>query len=729
MCITKAHPRTWLLIATLLVLPGLSGCTESSQANAQASQERVITPLGLAKSHQGDFDSIKKRGRLRIVMPANIGGGRYLPRQGSPVDQQHEAAEAFARSQGLVPEIVIAESFADMIPALENGKGDIIVGNMTVTEQRRKHIDFSIPLAHVHEKVLVRKDDDSVQKVSDLSHKRVQVSHKSTFWDSLSWLKQNKYPDIDLIPRPRGIVDEAELDMLARGEIDATIRDSNIVNMYAAYRDDFKVAANFSKQRDIAWGVRKDAGGLLGALNQFLLLEHLNADYNPIHLDDFDAIKKRKVLRVLLRNNASSYFLYKGELMGFEYEMARAFAKHHGLRLEVIVPPSHREMLPWLIEGRADLAIGFLEPTARRKALGIAFSDAYHFEEKHVVVHKDEKLDSIEGLVEKTIRVRQTSSYWDALQSLIASGYNLDVKAADESLETEELIKLVAAGEIDVTVSDGHILDIELAKSTAVKSAFTIGEKLPQAVAIRQQNPQLVEAINAFVRKTHKSEFYNVLYDKYFKSRKSIKRLAKGRIISADKNKLSPWDDLTRKYAKKYGFDWRLITAQMYQESRFNPKAKSFAGARGLMQLMPRTAKSIGITNMDDPENSIKGGVKYMDWLRDRFDPDIPVSSKVWLTLAAYNAGHGHVKDAQRLARQKGWDAERWFDHTEKAMLLLSKKAYSSKARFGYVDGEEPVKYVREIRDRFEAYVSLKQDTPNQQLSANDPLSVLVFEP
>ncbi len=208
-----------------------------------------------------------------------------------------------------------------------------------------------------------------------------------------------------------------------------------------------------------------------------------------------------------------------------------------------------------------------------------------------------------------------------------------------------------------------------------------------------------------------------MLYDKYFKSRKSIRRLAKGRIENTETDQLSPWDDITRKYAQKYGFDWRLITAQMYQESRFDPKARSFAGARGLMQLMPRTAKSIGVTDVDDPEHSIHGGIRYMDWLRDRFDEDITLSSRTWLTLAAYNAGHGHVRDAQRLARQKGWDSERWFGHTEQAMLLLSKKAYSSKARFGYVDGEEPVRYVREIRDRFQAYVKLKSGNSGQQVS------------
>jgi membrane-bound lytic murein transglycosylase F len=147
----------------------------------------------------------------------------------------------------------------------------------------------------------------------------------------------------------------------------------------------------------------------------------------------------------------------------------------------------------------------------------------------------------------------------------------------------------------------------------------------------------------------------------------------------------------------------------MYQESRFNPKAKSHMGAKGLMQLMPRTAKAMGVENTADPDSNILGGVKYLDWLRDRFDSELPISDRLWFTLASYNAGHGHVYDARRLAQQLGHDPDRWFGHTEKAMLLLSQKKYAKNARFGFVNGTEPVNYVRDIRQRFEAYIELSR--------------------
>lgn len=687
-------------------------CTVHAQTNTPSVSKAGERVAGSTESAVliDDFEQIRQRGRLRIVVPANVGGGRYLPRQGSPVSQQYEIAEAFARFHGLVPEPVIAESFADMIPLLVDGKADIVVGNLTVTDRRRQKIAFSIPLDHVREKVLVRKGDDSIAAVKDLDHKRVMVSPSSTFWESLSWLKDNKYKSMQLIPRPRGMLDEEELDLLADGEIDATVRDSNIVNMYSSYRDDFQVATNFSSQRDIAWGVRKDAPELLHALNEYLQLEYLVQDPNALHTEDFDEIRQRKVLRVLLRNNAYSYFLYKGELLGFEYEMARAFAREHGLRLEVVVPPSHRELLTWLVEGRADLAIGFLVPTESRKALGIAFSDPYNHEAQHVVVHKDDQLENMNGLDGRSFHVRRSSAYWETLQNLKQQGYGFELHASAEDVETEQIIYEVGEKRIDTTLADAHILDIELAKGTPVRSAFAVGEEQPQAVAMRKNNPQLVAAINAFIQKNLGTEFYNVLYNKYFKSRKSIKRLARGRIDSLEGDTLSPWDAVLQKLASQYGFDWRLVTAQMYQESKFDPEARSFAGARGLMQLLPRTAKSVGVTDIDDPKKNIEAGIKYLDWLRDRFDNDMPLSAKTWFILASYNAGYGHVSDAQRLARKQGWDDNRWFDHTEKAMLLLSQKKYYEKARYGYVDGKEPVNYVRNIRNRFEAYTNLKQD-------------------
>jgi len=218
----------------------------------------------------------------------------------------------------------------------------------------------------------------------------------------------------------------------------------------------------------------------------------------------------------------------------------------------------------------------------------------------------------------------------------------------------------------------------------------------------------LLAKVNSYIRKKYKGLFYNVTYNKYFKNMGRMESHRESVRVMQEDGKLSPYDDLVKKYAEKYGFDYMLMVSQMHQESRFNPNAKSYTGARGLFQVMPRTARSIGFKDKKkllDPETGIHAGIKYMRWVSERFDHyNIPEDELIWFTLAAYNAGSGHVTDAIRLAKQKGWDASKWFDNVERAMLLLSQKKYANKARYGYVRGREPYNYVRQIKYRWEIY-------------------------
>ena len=674
---------------------------------AEAFINRSYSSLDEAGIFTGDFDGILRQGKLRILLTRDFTDEIYLPRQRSPLSEQQRIAEEFALSHGLIPELVIVDNFAELIPALEAGRGDVIVDNLTITDFRLRKIAFSVPVDHVREKVIVAHDNEDITEVRDLDGRRVMVARDSTFWHALVWLRENRYPNIEILETPDGVQIEDVLDQVASGMVDATVLDSNLVEVYQSYRDDFRIAVNFSSQRDIAWGVRKNAVRLLSEINGYLQLEHATADRDLSHSGDFDEIRQRRVLRVMLRNNAASYFIYRGELMGFEYDLARAFADYHDLRLEVIVPPSYRELTSWLREGRADIAMSFLEVDEAERRLGIDYSRPYHYARQHVVVHRDDPADSLEDLAYRTILVRHHSRYWERLAALQQDGAGFLLRSTDDATETEELIELVSRGRQKATMADEHLLDLELAKGVPVRSAYVLDEAVPHAIALRAGNPQLKAALDEFVARTYRGEFYNVSYRKYFKNARSIQRLARGRVVDPLKGELSPFDGIVRKYANRYGFDWRLVTALMYQESRFDPKARSHIGARGLMQLMPRTARAMGVKNVTEPDDSIRGGIKYLDWLRDRFDAGLPLSERLWFTLAAYNAGAGHVHDARRLAKRLGKDPNRWFGQVEQAMLLLAKQKYASKARYGYVNGAEPVNYVRNIKDRFEAYINL----------------------
>ena len=191
---------------------------------------------------------------------------------------------------------------------------------------------------------------------------------------------------------------------------------------------------------------------------------------------------------------------------------------------------------------------------------------------------------------------------------------------------------------------------------------------------------------------------------KYFGNERRIKRRAPHRVTGET---LSPYDAELKALAQEYGFDWRLLVAQMYQESEFKARRTSFAGARGLMQVMPRTARQLGVDpdRLYEPEVGLGAGVRYLDWCRDRFEGELPLAQRIWFALAAYNAGPGHVRDARRLARQLGLEPDVWFGNVEQAMLKLSLPEYANRAAHGYVRGEEPVNYVAQIRERYQAYV------------------------
>lgn len=175
--------------------------------------------------------------------------------------------------------------------------------------------------------------------------------------------------------------------------------------------------------------------------------------------------------------------------------------------------------------------------------------------------------------------------------------------------------------------------------------------------------------------------------------------------------RLSPFDDVIRASARRYGLDWRLVAAQMYQESRFDPEARSWVGAVGLLQVMPRTGAELGFSNLADPDENIQAGTRYFAQLLERFESDLPVQQRVRFALAAYNAGLDHVLDARLLAKQKGWDPNRWFRNVEKAMLLLEQARWYRTVRRGYCRGSEPVAYVSHIQTTYDAYARLMPAT------------------
>jgi membrane-bound lytic murein transglycosylase F len=697
------------LVYTLLALLAftLAGCS-SDEETAKPIIEEVTEKTAFFET--GDLPALKKRGQLRILTlrRANV----HLPREGDSLYLERDLAAGFAQAQELKPVVVYVEAFEDLIPALLEGQGDVIAANMRITDARKEKVAFTVPTRFSREMIVARKDDP-VNGLKTLKDRHISVTPGTSYIDTLESLKKS-YPYIDYGVLPADFTLDQTLDKIVAGELELTVADSIEMDVIQQYRDDVITPFGLGGKVPLAWALRPDNVELQKALNRHLELELIRLGETPVYTKDLPGIKKRKVLRVITRNNAATYFLWKGELMGFEYELYKRFAEQQKLRLQMIVAPSHEDMIPMLLAGKGDVVSALLTPTDERKAQGVDFTRHYMFSTQQVVGRKKEKeMESVNDLNGREVVVRRSSVYWELAQSLIDQGIKLKLTAAPENMETEEIIAYVANGNFDLTIADNIMLDVELAWRDDIKGLMTLSEDdRPVAAAVRPGDTELKKALDNFFKKEYRGLYYNISFQKYFQSSDNITQRQTVRIEAVEPGHISPYDDIVKQYAKEFGFDWRLILAQIYQESRFDPESKSRVGARGLMQVMPRTAKAHGFDpdKLKDPEHGIQAGVEYLDWLRDRFSTETDVRDRMWFALASYNAGLGHVRDARTLARKKGWNPNKWFDNVERAMLLLSKPEYHKKSKHGYVRGGEPVHYVRNIRSRYKAYVQSDEE-------------------
>ena len=419
---------------------------------------------------------------------------------------------------------------------------------------------------------------------------------------------------------------------------------------------------------------------------------------------DLPELKKRRFLRVLTRNNPACYYIHRGMMMGFEYELVKKFAAENGMEVVVLVPPTWDDMISWLLEGRGDIIAGAMTLTKARKDIpGLGFGKSYATLVQAVFCRKEDKnLKKLSDLSGRDIWVRKNSVYWDTLCELRRKGASFNIREVPPDMETYEILEGVKKGKYDLSVADIRFSDFA-AIGGDLLTPFTIGEELRYAWGVRKDNVKLQEAVNRFIAKEYRGKFYNIIYRRYLKNGNTMQKFKE----SATENsyqKFSKYDRLIKKYADKYNIPWYIIAAQVFQESRFDPKARSWCGTEGLMQLTKDTAKEMKCRDIHDEEENIKAGVKYMRHLLDRIPGDVSEFDKRCFALASYNGGYGHLQDARKLAKQLGLNPDVWFNNVEKAMSLLSRKKYYSKARYGYCRSSEIVNYVKDIVIRSKSY-------------------------
>ena len=425
---------------------------------------------------------------------------------------------------------------------------------------------------------------------------------------------------------------------------------------------------------------------------------------------DLDAMVERGMIRIAIPFGLTTYFLDGPNQKGITYEVAVQFeqflkkrlGKPAGRLTMVVLPTSRDRLLSMVREGKADIAAGTLTITPDRLAM-VDFSEPLRTEVREILVTGPAapKIESAADVVGVPVHVRRSSSFYEHLQELNArlsaeGRPGVTVVEADEKLTTDDMMEMVASGLFPATVADQPVAEFlsQVFEGITLHPELVLAKGQRIGWAFRKESPRLAEAVNAFVETARKgTSLGNTLLAKYFKSTKWVSN-----VLSPDeREKFKATIGLIKTYADRYQFDWLLIGAQAYQESRLDQSKRSPVGAVGIMQVMPKTAldPNVAIPDIHLVEPNVHAGVKYLRFLRDRYfsEPGLSDLDQTLFSFAAYNAGPGNVRKARRRAESLGLDPNVWLDNVEIAAAMVVSR--------------EPVIYVRNIYKYYVAYRSV----------------------
>jgi membrane-bound lytic murein transglycosylase F len=446
---------------------------------------------------------------------------------------------------------------------------------------------------------------------------------------------------------------------------------------------------------------------LLFGVQCTFLQERFEEAFHPPYVLDLPGIKARGTLRAAVDNNSTSYYIYRGRRMGYEFELLRDLGKRLGVQIEYVVVGDIDRAFDYLKEGKVDLIALNLEESTERTNRS-TFSEPLG-KMSTVIVGRKEPGASVnwEQIEQDTLWVRKGTVYKNQLCALKDS-LQLDFVVQESPEHEETLIDRVADGEINWTVADRNIA---LANATYYQNldiSLKVAEEGQVAWAVRENSPKLLTEVNNWLI-DKKKRFIPDLYAKYFLSPRNSYYRSNSPFSSLAGNRISVFDELIQENSQELGWDWRLLAALVYKESAFDTTAISYAGAEGLLQLMPVTLERFGVTNPNDPIQSLRGGVRYLQYL-DRFWRErIPdTNERIKFILASYNIGQGHVEDAWRLAMKYGKNTRSWKDVSFYLNLKSDPEFYRDPVvKSGYAKGHIAVNYVRDVLGLYQSYRAL----------------------
>ena len=416
----------------------------------------------------------------------------------------------------------------------------------------------------------------------------------------------------------------------------------------------------------------------------------------PIFLNDLEAIKARGELIFITRNNSACYYQGPHGPTGFEYDLVKAFADHLGVRLQPLVIEDEADMIAALRNGKADIiaaGIPFGERSARLLALGPGYLDV-----KQQVVGRRGGItvNDIDDISDSPIWMTSSSARIETLNALKSKHADLTWQTLSD-YSSEELLHMVWNRSLPLTMVESQTLAMNSRFYPELVVRLTLGKTRKLAWAMHPNNRQLQKEVARWFARTDTQNLIQGLTDYYFSHLEDFDYVDLVRYRRRIADRLPKYRSLFQEAARQYGMDWQLVAAQAYQESHWNPRAKSFTGVRGIMMLTQETAKTMGLKNRLEAKDSIFAGTQYLARLHELIGDEIAEPDRTLMALAAYNLGFGHIQDARTLAQRLGKPSNTWAG-IRAVLPLLQKKKYYSTLPNGYARGNEAVQYVDHIR-------------------------------
>ena len=441
------------------------------------------------------------------------------------------------------------------------------------------------------------------------------------------------------------------------------------------------------------------------------LLFVLSACQPIVPLTKLHQIQQEKTLKVGILFNPTSYFVDNSGPAGFEYDLIQAFGEYIDAEIE-LVPSYHvAELLPKLENGQVDLLVGGLTATTGRSK-NFRYSPPYYYVSQKLVYKQGRQRPTSFDKVDAPITVATQTSHHESLLRIKGEYPELQVNVT-QSADPNELLEMLMSEEIDYTLADSHNLSLVRRYYPDISVAFTVEKKQALSWLLQKNRDDSLYALMIeFFGQMHESGELLALEDRYFGHVEKFNYVDTRLFMKAVDKVLPTYQSWFEEYSGD--LDWRLLAAQSYQESHWDPRAKSPTGVRGIMMLTQPTAKQLGVKSRLDAESNIKGGAKYLRQLLRRIPERIAPHDRPWFALAAYNIGWGHVQDARRLTQSKGGNPDKWVD-VKKHLPLLRQKRFYKTTRYGFARGDEAVNYVSNIRRYYDTLVWIDEKSEQEE--------------